>query len=106
MKKEIAKCVSKCYTCQRVKEEYQRPGGLLQPLDIPEWKLEHLAIDFLVSLLRSRSIHNAIWVIIDKLTKSAHFFPVNEKFSLDKLVQLYLKEIVVRYGVPVSILSD
>ncbi|WOG95287.1 hypothetical protein DCAR_0414599 [Daucus carota subsp. sativus] len=106
MKKEISEWVSKCYTCQRVKAEHQRPSGLLQPLDIPEWKWEHLAMDFVVGLPRTRANHDAIWVIIDRLTKSAHFLPINERFSLDKSVHLYLKEIVVRHGVPVSIVSD
>jgi len=106
MKREIAEWVSKCYTCQRVKAEHQRPSGLLQPLEIPEWKWEHIAMDFIVGLPRTKANHDAIWVIVDRLTKSAHFLPINERFSLDKLVHMYLKEIVVRHGVPVSIVSD
>ena len=106
MKREIAEWVSKCLTCQKVKVEHQRPSGLLQPLHIPEWKWEHIAMDFVVGLPRTTTNHNAIWVIIDRLTKTAHFLPINEKFSLDKLVHLYLKEIVVRHGVPVTIVSD
>ncbi|KAL8121526.1 hypothetical protein AgCh_018308 [Apium graveolens] len=106
MKREIAEWVSKCYTCQRVKAEHQRPNGLLQPLEIPEWKWEHIAMDFIVGLPRTRANHDAIWVIVDRLTKSAHFMPINERFSLDKLVHMYLKEIVVHHGVPVSIVSD
>ena len=82
MKKEIAEWVSKCYTCQRVKAEHQRPSGLLQPLDIPEWKWEHLAMDFVVGLPRTKANHDAIWVIIDRLTKSAYFLPINERFFL------------------------
>ena len=105
MKKDIAKWVSKCFTCQRVKAELQRPSGLLQPLEIPEWKWEHLAMDFVVGLPRTKANHDAIWVVIDRLTKSAHFLPINERYSLDRLVQLYLKEFVVRHGVPVSIVS-
>ena len=106
MKKEIAQWVNKCYTCQRVKAEHQRPSGLIQPLEIPEWKWEHIAMDFVVGLPKTRANHDAIWVIIDRLTKSAHFLPINERFSMDKLVHLYLKEIVVRHGAPVSIVSD
>ncbi|KAL8089701.1 hypothetical protein AgCh_039255 [Apium graveolens] len=106
MKKEIAEWVSKCYTCQRVKAEHQRPNGLLQPLESPEWKWEHITMDFIVGLPRTRANHDAIWVIVDRLTKSAHFLPINKRFSLDKLVHMYLKEIVVRHGVPVSIVSD
>ncbi|KAL8104528.1 hypothetical protein AgCh_028665 [Apium graveolens] len=106
MKKEIAEWVSKCYTCQRVKAEHQRPSGLIQPLDIPEWKWEHITMDFVVGLPRTRANHDAIWVIIDKLTKLAYFLPINERFSMDRLVRLYLKEIVTRHGVPVSIVLD
>ena len=102
----IVEWVSKYDICQRVKAEHQRPSGLLQPLEIPEWKWEHLAMDFVVGLPRMKANHDAIWVIIDRLTKSAHFLPINEKYLLERLVQLYLKEIVVRHGVPVSIVSD
>ncbi|KAL8110327.1 hypothetical protein AgCh_026159 [Apium graveolens] len=76
-----------------------RPSGLLQPLDIPEWKWEHIAMDFLVGLPKTKSNHDAIWVVIDRLTKSAHFLPINER-SLEKVVKLYLDEIVMRHGVP------
>ena len=106
MKREIVEWVSKCLTYQKVKAEHQRPSGLLQPLHIPEWKWGHLAMDFVVGLPRTTTNHNAIWVIIDRLTKTAHFLPINEKFSLDKLVHLYPKEIVVRHGVPVTIVSN
>ena len=106
MKREIAEWVTKCYTCQRVKAEHQRPSGLLQPLDIPEWKWEQVTMDFVVGLPTTRSKHDAIWVIVDRLTKSAHFLPINEKSTMDKLVQLYLKEIVTRHGIPKSIVSD
>ena len=63
-------------------------------------------MDFIVGLPRTKANHDAIWVIIDRLTKSAHFLPINERFSLDRLVQLYLKEVVTRHGVPVTIVSD
>ena len=63
-------------------------------------------MDFVVGLPKTRANHDAIWVIIDRLTKSVHFLPINERFSMDKLVHLYLKEIVMRHGVPVSIVLD
>ena len=63
-------------------------------------------MNFIVGLPRTKANHDAIWVIEDRLTKSAHFLPINERFSLDKLVHMYLKEIVIRHGVPVSIVSD
>ncbi|KAL8091637.1 hypothetical protein AgCh_034046 [Apium graveolens] len=106
MKREVAEWVSKCLTCQRVKAEHQRPSGLLRPLEIPEWKWEHIAMDFVISLPRTKTNHDTIWVIIDRLTKSAHFLPINERYTVDKLVDIYLKEIVVRHSVPVAIVSD
>ena len=63
-------------------------------------------MDFVVGLPKTKANHDAIWVVIDRLTKSAHFLPINERYSLDKLVHLYLKEIVMRHGVLVSIVSD
>ena len=106
MKKDVAEWVSRCLTCQRVKAEHQRPSGLLQPLEIPEWKWEHIAMDFVVGLPRTKANHDAIWVIIDRLTKSAHFLPINERYTVDRLVDIYMKEIVARHGVPVAIVSD
>ncbi|KAL8147820.1 hypothetical protein AgCh_005220 [Apium graveolens] len=88
MKREVGEWVAKCYTCQKVKAEHQRPSGLIQPLKIPEWKWENIAMDFIMGLLRTKSGHDAIWVIVDRLTKSAHFLPINEKSSLDRLVHL------------------
>ena len=73
MKRDIAEWVSKCYTCQKVKAKHQRPSGLIQPLKIPEWKWEHIAIDFVVGLPRTKANHDAIWVIIDRLL-SQHIF--------------------------------
>ena len=106
MKREIAALVTKCFTCQRVKAEHQRPSVLLQPLNIHKRKWEHLATDFIVGLPKTKVNHDAIWVIIDRLTKMARFLPINERFSLDKLVHLYLKEIAACHGIPVSIVSD
>ncbi|GFS42479.1 hypothetical protein Acr_00g0080050 [Actinidia rufa] len=82
MKKEIAEFVSQCLSCQQVKAEHQRPAGLLQSLPIPEWKWEHITMDFVVGLPNSPRGCNAIWVIVDRLTKSAHFLPVKTTYSL------------------------
>ena len=89
-----------------MKAEHQRPSGLIQPLKIPEWKWENIAMDFIAGLPRMKSRHDAIWVIVDRLTKSAHFLLINEKSSLDRLVHLYVREIVLRHDVPESIVSD
>ena len=106
MKREVVEWVSKCLTCQRVKVKHQRPSGLLRPLEIPERKWEHIAMDFVTGLPRTKTNHDTIWVIIDRLTKSAHFMPINERYTVDKLMDIYLKEIVVRHGVHVAIVSD
>ena len=106
MKKEIALWINSCLTCQKVKAEHQRPSGLLQPLEIPEWKWEHITMDFVVGLPLTKGKYDAIWVIVDRLTKSAQFIPINERYSLEKLANLYMKEIVSKHGVPVSIVSD
>ena len=106
MKKEIACFVSKCLTCQLVKAEHQRPGGPLQPLRIPEWKWEDIAMDFVTGLPKTNGQHDAIWVVVDRLTKSAHFLPIKITYSLERLAQMYINQVVKLHGVPVTIVSD
>jgi len=106
MKRDIAEFVAKCDICRRVKAEHQRPAGLLQPLHIPVWKFDEVGMDFIVGLPRTPSGHNAIWVIVDRLTKVAHFIPVNTTYTGDKLAQLYIDRIVKLHGVPSRIVSD
>ena len=106
MKRDIARYVSICLTCQRVKAEHQRPGGVLQPIQIPEWKWEDISMDFIVGLPRTTNGFDAIWVIVDRLTKSAHFLAIKISYSMEKLAQLYLQEIVRLHGVPRTIISD
>ncbi|KAL0434130.1 UNVERIFIED_CONTAM: Transposon Tf2-11 polyprotein [Sesamum latifolium] len=93
MKKDVAEFVAKCMTCQQVKAEHQAPAGKLRPLSIPEWKWEKITMDFVVGLPRTLRKHDAIWVIVDRLTKSAHFLPIRQGDSLDKLAELYVAEI-------------
>ena len=106
MKREVAQVVSACETCQRVKLEHQKPAGMLNPLSIPEWKWENIAMDFVVGLPATSNRLDSIWVIVDRLTKSAHFIPVRSNYSVDKLAQVYVEEIVRLHGVLVSIVSD
>ncbi|GJX20669.1 putative reverse transcriptase domain-containing protein [Tanacetum coccineum] len=106
MKKDIDVYVSKCLTCLKVKAEHQRPFGLLQQPEILEWKWEGIAMDFVTKLPRTSSGHDTIWVIMDRLTKSAHFLPMREDYKMDRLARLYLNEIVARHGVPILIISD
>nr|GFC01403.1 reverse transcriptase domain-containing protein [Tanacetum cinerariifolium] len=106
MKADITTFVSKCLTCAKVKAEHQKPSGLLQQPKIPEWKWEKITIDFVSGLPRTPSGYDSIWLIVDRLTKSAHFLPMKKTDSIEKLAQQYLKEIVCWHGVPMSIISD
>ncbi|GJU15401.1 putative reverse transcriptase domain-containing protein [Tanacetum coccineum] len=91
---------------ERVKAEHQRPSGLLQQPEIPVWKWERIAMDFMTKLPRTSSGHDTIWVIVDRLTKSIHFLPMHKDYKMDRSARLYLNEIVSRHGVPISIISD
>ncbi|KAI3754539.1 hypothetical protein L1987_54324 [Smallanthus sonchifolius] len=106
MKADIAIYVSKCLTCAKFKVEYQKPSGLLQQPEIPMWKWEQISMDFITKLPRTPTGCDTIWVIVDRLTKSAHFLAIKETDKMDKLTRTYLKEIVSRHGVPISIISD
>ncbi|GKB46528.1 putative reverse transcriptase domain-containing protein, partial [Tanacetum coccineum] len=106
MKRDIATYVSKCLTCSKVKAEHQRPSGLLQQPEIPEWKWDKITMDFITKLPKTKSGRDMIWVIVDRLTKSAHFLAMREDYSTERLARLYIDEIVARHGVPVSIISD
>nr|KYP58949.1 Transposon Ty3-I Gag-Pol polyprotein [Cajanus cajan] len=106
MKREIAEYVAACLTCQKAKVEHQKPSGLMQQMEILEWKWDSIIMDFVVGLPRSSRNSDVIWVIVDRLTKCAHFLPVNIKWSLEKLTQLYVREIVRLHGVPSGIISD
>ena len=106
MKREITEFVARCLVCQQVKAEHQRPAGLLQPLPIPEWKWEHITMDFVVGLPRTQRGYDVVWVIVDRLTKSAHFLPVRVSDTPDRLASRYVDEIVRLHRVPVSIVSD
>ncbi|KAI3825066.1 hypothetical protein L1987_06542 [Smallanthus sonchifolius] len=105
MKADIATYVSKCLTCAKVKVKYQKPSCLLQQPEIPMWKWEHISMDFITKLPRTPTGCDTIWVIVDHLTKSAHFLAIKETDKMDKLTRIYLKEVVSRHGVPISIIS-
>nr|GFA81949.1 reverse transcriptase domain-containing protein [Tanacetum cinerariifolium] len=106
MKANITTYVSKCLTCSKVKVEHQKPSGLLVQPEIPEWKWEKITMDFITKLPKTTNGYDTIWVIVDRLTKSAHFLPMWENNPMEKLMKLYMKEVVIQHGVPVSIISD
>ncbi|GJY30967.1 putative reverse transcriptase domain-containing protein [Tanacetum coccineum] len=106
MKADIATYVNKCLTCAKVKAEHQRPSGLLVQPKIPEWKWDNITMDFVTKLPKTSQGYDTIWVIVDRLTKSAIFTPIRETDPMDKLARIYLKEVVTRHGIPVSIICD
>ncbi|GJS49179.1 putative reverse transcriptase domain-containing protein [Tanacetum coccineum] len=106
MKAGIASYVGKCLTCSKVKAEHQKPSGLLVQPEIPKWKWDKITMDFITKLPKTTNGYDTIWVIVDRLTKSAHFLPIRENDLMEKLMRLYMKEVVTRHGVPVSIISD
>nr|GEV46970.1 putative reverse transcriptase domain-containing protein [Tanacetum cinerariifolium] len=106
MKANIATYVRKCLTYARVKAEHQRPSGLLVQLATPEWKWDNIMMDFITKLSKSPQGFDTIWVIVDRLTKSAHILPIKENDPLDKLARLYLNRIVARHEIPVLIICD
>ena len=106
MKRDVLEFVTKCLVCQKVKAEHQVPSGLLQTIKIPEWKWDRITMDFVVGLPLTGRKHDSVWVVVDRLTKSAQFLPVTTDYLLDKLVELYIKVIVRLHGIPISIILD
>ncbi|GJR69027.1 putative reverse transcriptase domain-containing protein [Tanacetum coccineum] len=98
MKRDIAIYISKCLICAKVKAEHQRPSGLLQQPEIPEWMWDKITMDLITNLPRSRSGHDTIWVIVNRLPKSAYFLAIREDFSMEKLAILYIDVIVKVLG--------
>nr|GEV91965.1 hypothetical protein [Tanacetum cinerariifolium] len=94
MKANIATYVSKCLTCSKVKAEHQTPSGLLVQPEIPKWKWEKITMDFITKIPKMTNGYDTIWVIVDRLTKSAHFLPMRETDPMEKLMNLYMKEVV------------
>nr|GEZ06692.1 DNA/RNA polymerase superfamily protein [Tanacetum cinerariifolium] len=106
MKRDVATFVSRCLICQQVKIEHQRASGLLQPLDISIWKWDEISMDFVTELPRTQRRHDAIWVVVDRLTKSAHFHPIRKDYSVSKLAETFQQEIVRLHRTPSAIISD
>ena len=93
MKGDVARFVEKCLIYQKIKAEHQRPAGELQLIEVPEWKWEKISMNFVVILPRTTNGHDAIWVIVDKLTKSTHFLPIKITYSLEQLADLYIRKL-------------
>jgi hypothetical protein len=106
MKREIAQYVSECDTCQRIKASHLKSAGALQPLSIPSWKWDDINMDFIVGLPNTSRHHDLIWVIVDRLTKVAHFLLVHTTDKAQKYAELYIDRIVCLHGLPQTIVSD
>jgi hypothetical protein len=106
MKRDIAKYVSECDTCWRIKADHLRPTRNLQPLSIPEWQWENICMDFIVGLPHTSRGYNSIWVIMDRLTKSAHFIPIATTYRVGQYAELYISHIVCYHGIPKTIIFD
>ncbi|XP_073049009.1 uncharacterized protein [Primulina eburnea] len=89
MKKDISDFVARCLTCQQVKAERMRPGGMLHSLEVPQWNWEHIAMDFVTHLPLSNRGCDAIWVIVDRLSKSAHFIPYDRTCTYKKMAKMF-----------------
>jgi hypothetical protein len=85
---------------------YKKPGGLLQPLSIPEWKWDNISLDFIVGLPLMARKFDSILVIVDRLAKSTHFIPVNSKYRVEKYAEIYITSVLYLHGVPKTIISD
>jgi hypothetical protein len=106
IKRDVVEYVALCDTCQRVKAKHQQSTGLLQPLQVHEWKWEVIAMDFIVGLPRTQSGYDSIWVIVDRLTKVAHFIPIKTTYSGLQLEELYMPRIVCLHKMPKKIVFD
>jgi hypothetical protein len=85
--------LARCQNCEQVKAEHQHPVGLLQPLQVPEWKWETISLDFITGLPKTQKQNDSIMVVIDKLNKSAHFIPLKSSFKAINIVEIFMKEI-------------
>ena len=106
LKRDVAAHVAVCDVCQRVKAEHQRPAGLLHPLKVPEWKWEEIGMDFITGLPSTSKGYDSIWVIVDRLTKVAHFIPVKINYKGSQLAEIYMARILCLHGVPKKIVSN
>jgi hypothetical protein len=106
LKKEIMDYIAKCMECQKVKAEHRHLAGLLQPLPIPEWKWDVVTMDFIIGLPRTSKQHDFIMVVVDKLTKAAHFIPLKTTHRAADVADIFLKEVARLHGIPKTIVSD
>eukprot|EP00253_Pinus_taeda_P016913 PITA_16913 len=106
MKKNIVEYLSQCLECQQIKAEHQHPAGLLQPLPVPEWKWEVISMDFITGLPKTKRNNDSIFVVVDKLSKAAHFIPVQSTYRAAQIAHIFMQNIFKLHGLPKTIISD
>jgi hypothetical protein len=106
LKKDIANYLAKCLECQQIKAEHRHPVGLLQPLPIPEWKWETISMEFITRLPNLTKQNDVIMVVVEKLSKSAHFVPVKSTCKALDIANIFMKEIFILHGMPKEIVSN
>eukprot|EP00253_Pinus_taeda_P021430 PITA_21430 len=106
MKKNIAEYLARCLECQQIKAEHQHPAGLLQPLPIPEWKWEVISMDFITGLPKTKRNNDSIMVVVDKLSKAAHFIPIQSTYKAVQIAHIFMQHIFKLHGLPKTIIFD
>eukprot|EP00253_Pinus_taeda_P016605 PITA_16605 len=106
MKKNIVEYLSRCLECQQIKAEHQHPAGLLQPLPVPEWKWEIISMDFITGLPKTKRNNDSIFVVVDKLSKTAHFIPVQSTYRAAQIAHIFMQNVFKLHGLPKTIISD
>jgi len=106
MKKNVAEYLARCLECQQIKAEHLHPAGLLQPLPIPEWKWETISMDFISGLPRTKRNNDSIMVVVDKLSKAAHFIPVQSTYKVVQIAHIFMQNVFKLHGLPKIIISD
>jgi hypothetical protein len=106
MKCQTTHYVSECDTCRKVKADYMNLGGLLQPLSIPVPKWDDISMDFIVGFPLVAYKIDSIWVIVDRLTKSTHFIPINTNYNIQRYAEIYIAHVLCLHGVLKMIISD
>eukprot|EP00253_Pinus_taeda_P019316 PITA_19316 len=106
MKKHVAEYIARCLECQQIKTEHQHPAGLLQPLPIPEWKWEIISMDFITGLPKTKRNNDSIMVVVYKLSKAAHFIPVQSTYRAVQIAHIFVQNVFRLHGLPKTIISD
>jgi hypothetical protein len=106
IKVDIARYVATCDTCHRMKASHLKSAGVLQPLSIPMWKWDDISMDFIVGLPLTARKKDSILVIVDRLTKTAHFIAVHTTYSVQHYAELYMDHIVCMHGISKTIIFD